>query len=114
MLRGKEPCFVLIDIKLTRVYPQPVCGYVGQEILHNIPMDRRSGGWVHPQNMPVAWTAVRMEVTFWWTNLLFCCHGSMFAKTSLRADRCVGVLSQRSQSSLTMPSGVRDQQRLDL
>ena len=51
MLRGKEPCFVLIDIKLTRVYPQPVCGYVGQEILHKTILDRRGGGWVHPQNM---------------------------------------------------------------
>ena len=71
-------------------------------------MDRRAGRWVLPQNGAASGVDCGEN------------GGDVLVDQSVvlpkfpRAGRCVEVLPQRSQWSLTIPTGVRDQQRLDL
>ena len=76
-------------------------------------MNCRAVRWVHPQKVAVCGvnggengSDVLVEQYFPVTTVP--CWPRV-----LRVSRCVGVFAQRSQSSLTMPTGVYDQQCLE-
>ena len=49
--RGKYQRSTSIHVKLTFIYPQPKRAYVGQEILHEIPLNCPAERWAHPQHV---------------------------------------------------------------
>ena len=87
-------------------------GHIGQEILDKIQMNCTAVRWVHPQK--VAANGVDGEngsdvlVDKYFPVATVPCWPRV-----LRVSRCVGVFPQRSQSSLTMPTGEYDQQRFE-